>query len=346
MIAYFPDIYPDELIYSQLLRYYINSGYNAYVHAAEELFGSHFILPNVEFLNFFTPNALQMITRKMPIEDIILNHTMFPYYGRFLLPERKRKVFCSLCSKERGHFTPLQTPHQMDGVVRYLRYCPMCAARDRERYGETFWHRAHQIPNISSCPFHGCYLLNSSAPITKSRFSIENAAEVIIPFSDTPKMALDIEQQLSAYMWEVFQSDMNMNSNVIIGRFLHSRIENTKYCSARGAQRNITALYNDFIVFYDRLPDAHLPNFNLFQIVFRNYKASFYRICLLSMFLGISPHDLSNMILPQMSQAELFDKKVRDLRAQRVTYHEISKQLNVSRATAISSMKNNPYRFP
>lgn len=38
MIAYFPDIYPDELIYSQLLRYYINSGYNAYVHAAEELF--------------------------------------------------------------------------------------------------------------------------------------------------------------------------------------------------------------------------------------------------------------------------------------------------------------------
>lgn len=278
----------------------------------------------------------------MPIEDIILNHTMFPYYGRFLLPKRKREIFRSLCSNDHVHSILLQTPNQSDGGVRYLRYCPMCAAQDRGRYGEAFWHRAHQIPNLISCPFHGCYLLNSAAPMIKSKFSIDNAAEIIIPFSDTPETALDIEQQLSVYMWEVFQSDMNMDSNVIIGQFLHSRLENTKYCSARGARRNITALYNDFLLFYDRLPDANLPNFNLFQIIFGNCKANFYRTCLLSMFLGISPHDLSNMVLPQISQAELFDKMVRDLRSKRVTYHEISKQLNTSCATVASSMKNNP----
>ncbi len=30
MIAYFPTAYPDELLYSQLARYYTKSGYMAY----------------------------------------------------------------------------------------------------------------------------------------------------------------------------------------------------------------------------------------------------------------------------------------------------------------------------
>ena len=34
MISFFPDIYPDELIYSTLARYYIKSGYTAYIFAA------------------------------------------------------------------------------------------------------------------------------------------------------------------------------------------------------------------------------------------------------------------------------------------------------------------------
>ena len=35
MISYFPTAYPDELLYSQLARYYAKSGYMAYTYAAE-----------------------------------------------------------------------------------------------------------------------------------------------------------------------------------------------------------------------------------------------------------------------------------------------------------------------
>ena len=38
MILYFPKAYPDELLYSQLARYYIKSGYTAYRFAAEALY--------------------------------------------------------------------------------------------------------------------------------------------------------------------------------------------------------------------------------------------------------------------------------------------------------------------
>ena len=40
MIAFFPTIYLDELLYSQLARYYAASGYMAYTYAAEDLFAS------------------------------------------------------------------------------------------------------------------------------------------------------------------------------------------------------------------------------------------------------------------------------------------------------------------
>ena len=63
MIAYFPTAYPDELLYSQLARYYTKSGYMAYTFAAEELFVSKTVRPDINFINSFTPAAVQAITR-------------------------------------------------------------------------------------------------------------------------------------------------------------------------------------------------------------------------------------------------------------------------------------------
>ena len=85
MISYFPNPYSDELLYSQLARYYTKSGYMAYTYAAEELYVSKIVRPDMEFVNEFTPDALRMITRDRPMEDVVMKHTMFPYYGRFLL---------------------------------------------------------------------------------------------------------------------------------------------------------------------------------------------------------------------------------------------------------------------
>ena len=84
MIAYFPTAYDDELLYSQLARFYTASGYMAYTYAAEELFLSKTVRPDMEFVNTYTPDALEAITRHMSMEQVVQKHTMFPYYGRFL----------------------------------------------------------------------------------------------------------------------------------------------------------------------------------------------------------------------------------------------------------------------
>lgn len=92
MISFFPNAYPDELLYSQLSRYYAKSGYLAYICAAEDLYQQKTIRPNMEFINALTPEAVAMVTKNMPMDSVIQRHTMFPYYGRFLPVERRQKA--------------------------------------------------------------------------------------------------------------------------------------------------------------------------------------------------------------------------------------------------------------
>lgn len=143
MIAYFPSPYPDELLYSQLARYYTKSGYLAYTYAAQDLFAEKTLKPDIEFINKLRPDALMVVTNIKSLEEIVLNHTMFPYYGRFIGLERRQKAYRSLISMDGKHRNLLPIPVNKN---RHLRYCPLCAANDRDTYGETYWHRIHQLP--------------------------------------------------------------------------------------------------------------------------------------------------------------------------------------------------------
>lgn len=155
MIAQFPYFYPDELVYSLLARYYERSGYIRYIFAAEDLFQSKTVRPDIEFVNQYTSAALQMITKEIPIEQVIEKHTMFPYYGRFLPKERRNKAFKALVQTQGNYHNLLPMPKRKNGIDRFLRYCPLCDENDRKQYGETYWHRLHQLQGIKICPIHG-----------------------------------------------------------------------------------------------------------------------------------------------------------------------------------------------
>lgn len=60
------------------------------------------------------------------------------------------------------------------------------------------------------------------------------SAEEVIPATDVVTTACKMERRLAVYMREVFQADVDMESDVTAGQFLHSRMANTKYRSTRG----------------------------------------------------------------------------------------------------------------
>ena len=92
MIAFMPKIYEDELCYSYFARYYCHSGYSAYGYALDDLFGKRTIHFSAEFINgTFQEDARKIITDMIPMEKLILNHTMFPIV-RFMEHQRMQKA--------------------------------------------------------------------------------------------------------------------------------------------------------------------------------------------------------------------------------------------------------------
>lgn len=331
MIVYFPTAYPDELLYSQLSRYYIKSGHIAYIFAAKELFERSTDRPDVEFLNRFSTTALPVITQNSSIEQIILKHTMFPYYGRFVSKERRRKAFYTMASMEAGYKNVLAIPKNKDGKQRYLRYCPLCVQADRQMYGEAYWHRIHQMTGINICPIHKCFLCNSAMAMdTKTSpiffdadSNISNCLE--IQYSDN-----ELECSLAEYMAAVFRADIDMNSYVTIGKYLHYRMAGTKYLSHRGQHRNISVLHDDFVDYYKSLQDNWFTELWQIQKVMTNDRVNFYEICLLGMFLNILPDELTHPVLPKKSVAENYDERIFELHKKGLNYQQIADMLGGS----------------
>lgn len=331
MIAYFPAPYPDELLYSQLARYYIKSGHIAYIFAAKELFERSTDRPNVEFLNRFSTAAFPVITQNCSIGQIILNHTMFPYYGRFLSKERRMKAFCTMASMEAGYKNQLAIPKSKNGTQRYLRYCPLCAKNDRKLYGETYWHRIHQMTGIDICPVHKCYLCDSNMAMGAKTSPVFYDADSNIPdcieiqYSD-----IDLECSLAGYMAAVFSADIDMDSDVTIGKYFHYRMAGTKYLSPRGQQRNISVLHDDFVDYYKSLQDNWFTELWQIQKVMTNDRVNFYEICLMGMFLNIAPDELTHPVLPEKSITENYDERIFELHEKGLNYQQIADTLGGS----------------
>ena len=331
MIAYFPAPYPDELLYSQLARYYIKSGHIAYIFAAKELFERSTDRPDVEFLNRFSSAAFPVITQNCSIGQIILKHTMFPYYGRFLPKERRMKAFCTMASMEAGYKNQLAIPKSKDGKQRYLRYCPLCAKNDRKLYGETYWHRIHQMTGIDICPVHKCYLYDSDMAMGAKTSPVfydadSNISDCIeIQYSD-----IDLECSLTEYMASVFSADIDMDSDVTIGKYFHYRMAGTKYLSSRGQQRNIAALHTDFVDYYKSLQNNWFSELWQMQKLMTDDRINFYEICLMGMFLNIAPDELTHPVLPEKSITENYDERIFELHEKGLNYQQIADTLGGS----------------
>lgn len=329
MISHFPILYPDELLYSLFARYYNRSGYLAYIYAAQDLYTTKTTRPDIEFINELNPDIKNILIQNKSFEDIIYQHTMFPYYGRFLNKERRNNAFQSLVNMDKKYNNFLFIPK--NNKERFLRYCPLCVTEDKKQYGETYWHRVHQISDLNICPIHYCKLINSKI-IISSKLSpcLISAEEEIKETNNIYISENELERKVAKYILTVFQSEINMNLNIETGKFIQSKMAYTKYLSLRGQKRNMSLLYSDFQNYYKTLPNIYIKEQWQFQKIFTSHRCNTFEICLLAMFLGISANELKNMKLPKKTQQELFDEKIISLRNQGLKYPEIAKELNAS----------------
>ena len=209
MISYLPEIYPDELAYSWFCRYYVHTGCLTHKAALNNILSSRHDNPSKEFLGHINPDMLTVIQRMYPINEVILYHTMYPQYARFVPQEQKKNAlyhigfdFCDV-----HHLFPILPRCERD---LHLKYCPVCADEDRKQYGEAYWHRVHQIRNMRICVKHNCRLVNSSVVAKSEQTFTLCPAESYITVQK-PAIETDYLQiAFAKYLTDVFDAPMDL----------------------------------------------------------------------------------------------------------------------------------------
>lgn len=325
MIAFLPKIYEDELCYNWFGRYYCHSGYPTYGYALDDLFGKRTLHFNAEYISGrFSEDAKKVITDIVPMEKLILEHTMFPIV-RFMDHQRMQKSLESMVNQEGKVCDLLPLPKSRN--MRYLRYCPCCASEQREKFGEAFWTRTANINGLDICAKHKCRLKDTDILLSGKQAPRLHIAEMVIKDVEPEFVEDGTELKFVEYLTDVFQAPININNNINISDFLKSKLEGTKYLSVSGQQRNICMLKDDMVDFYRDLPDKGNIDIPLLQKVFTGYRTVFYEVCQIAFFLNVNVGELTSPILPKKSQSELFNEKVTELRAEGFSSKKIAQIL-------------------
>ena len=301
MISYLPEIYPDELVYSWFCRYYVHSGCLTHKMALDDILYKRCNNPSKEFLGHLNPEMQKQIQEIIPLERLILEHTMFPQYARFIPLESKKKAMYHLVYDFRDvHHLFCVLPRT--DTDRYLKYCPLCCAEDRQKYGETYWHRNHQIRNMQVCYKHNC-MLESSDITAKSEQTFTFCPAEEHATKRTVRIVENIpSRNFAEYLTAAFNSPFNFERDIPISSVFYYAMTDTQYITSTGKTRFTKRLADDIKAFYESIGVSNIASIHQIQRVLLGDRFDFSVICQIAFYLGMSIKDLT---APEITKAQI-----------------------------------------
>ena len=133
-ISYFPDFYPDELIYSAASRYIDHL--QLPFHRSVSI---HFFNKKASGATLDFPFGLQYLIDRLPdghiyTDEMLINqHTLYPVYAPFLRAHQSQFIREQMKWDGRRIFTAAGLAHSKVSRPRWLRYCPLCVKEEREQ---------------------------------------------------------------------------------------------------------------------------------------------------------------------------------------------------------------------
>jgi hypothetical protein len=161
MINTFPTPYPDESLYSLLGRYGLRTGSINHKYIMKDLFGyaAKHSVPDL-------PSGIGILSERLGNSitptDFILNHTLFPFFSSFIPIERAIKLLQKMIENDGSKIhTQIGINASSIDITRTLKHCRLCMEEDDKQYGESYWHRVHQLPGVYICPKHNVLLIET-----------------------------------------------------------------------------------------------------------------------------------------------------------------------------------------
>jgi hypothetical protein len=168
-----PRLYPDELLSSGLVRFCRWYNLRFKVFAREVL---HLPQLRANFLSIWPLAPLAPFYRVSP-EHLLWHHTTFPYATGFVTGESYELAKRATLQGGKGMAQLLAVMQNASFGLATRRLCLRCVQEDLAQFGESYWHRAHNLPGVRMCAKHRCSLVSSQLPAgtlrTEYRLPIE-----------------------------------------------------------------------------------------------------------------------------------------------------------------------------
>lgn len=156
MISFFPNPYPDEILYSVLARYHLRSANTSFKWTLEDLYSSSSVISTIDL-----PSHIEALCSNIGTEEIynskkfIYENTLYSMYAPFLLQSRAEHVY-NLMRSDSGRGIHAEVGLSAGGILskNHLCFCPKCMKDDISAFGEPYWHRTHQVPGVFICIRH------------------------------------------------------------------------------------------------------------------------------------------------------------------------------------------------
>ncbi|MEO6843299.1 MAG: TnsD family Tn7-like transposition protein [Bradyrhizobium sp.] len=189
MAAQLPYPYPDELLYSVFARYFAYFPLDRKSGAVSAIAGRRW--SSVAFgADLDRIASATKIVWGMEAHDIIERHTLLPFYGAFLDPADYLEHVRRMCAPSGNARTVgNNAARQYRGR---LRFCPLCAAEDVSKFGETYWRRCHQLDGVTVCLAHDRILFDSTAEFAVHTY--RDATQTISSSGGSECVSFDMEE--------------------------------------------------------------------------------------------------------------------------------------------------------
>ncbi|MGQ7935451.1 TniQ family protein [Paraburkholderia sp. D1E] len=230
---YFPRPYPDELTSSLLIRASRHLGIR-YDQVVKELTGK-----GRRRVHFTNPFALTQIADATGItyDDILVNHTLYPYVTAFMTRQRRELIRASLVAivpQIRSDFNWLAGAPWATLACR--RFCPQCMREDLQQHGESYWHRSHVLPGVYTCTNHSSLLLGTAIPLGWCEPVRARACPADNPGIEiSPPLSRHLLDAVALYSKEALEGELAANLEGI-----HAHVEKVEELGLKSSKGRIT----------------------------------------------------------------------------------------------------------
>ena len=308
MIGYFPEPYPDELLYSVIARFAERMRFPSDSGLMIALFGRpHAVaIPDL-------PHSLEVLANALPeghpatVDTLIDSHSLLPFYGPFLRTATYNEVRAAMKGSE-DHSVRVRCGISTSRVrpPNYFRSCPVCDAENEAALKETYWSRHFQLTGVEVCVKHRVFLEStdlrmSPLPNRHQFISAKSSVRKPVPIKINPdnrahQILLGLAQDT---VWLLQQNGLNPGLDVIHDRYIET-LRTRGLVTTKGGSIRITDLRREMETYFTPklldLLDSTITDTTtagwLGKILHKHTSASApLRHLLLLRFLGVRPQE-------------------------------------------------------